>query len=74
MDSYSGTKPSFGETVIPVKKKKSRGNQRKSQQRKKKTRIKIGQPKPICNIIESIYSTIDPTQNCTSTDGSKYLD
>ena len=37
MDSYSGTKPSFGETVIPIKKKKSRGNQRKSQQRKKNT-------------------------------------
>ena len=25
------------------------------------------QSKPICNIIDSIYGTIDPTQNCTST-------
>ena len=40
----------------------------------KKTQSKIEQPKSICNTIESIYGTVDPTQNCTSTAGSNYLD
>ena len=70
MDWYLGTKPSLGETVIPIKKKKADETKEKVSKEKKKTQTKIEQPKRICNIIESISDTIDPTQNCLSTAGS----
>ena len=47
---------------------------KKKSAKKKKTQTKIEQPKPICNIIESISDTIDPTQNCISTADSNQLD
>ena len=43
---------------------------KKKSAKKKETLTKIEQPKPICNIIESISDTIDPTQNCISAAGS----
>ena len=59
--------------MIPIKKKKADETKEKVS-KEKKTQSKIEQPKPICNIIESIYGTVDPTENWTSTAGSNYLD
>ena len=72
---YLGTKSSICETVIPIKKKKAEATKEKVS-KEEKTHSKIEQSKPIGNIIESIYGTNDPTQNCapTTPPGLNYLD
>ena len=66
MDWYLGTKSAIGETVIRIKKKKAEETKEKVS-KEEKTHSKIEQSKPIRNIIESIYGTNDPTQNCAPT-------
>ena len=50
--------------MIPIKKKAEETKEKVSKE--EKTHSKIEQSKPIHNIIESIYGTNDPTQNCTN--------
>ena len=52
--------------MIPIKNKKAEETKEKVS-KEEKTHSKIEQSKPIRNIIESIYGTNDPTQNCAPT-------